>query len=102
MISYLIKSTNEFRLDTIQEVEEFHSFLQEKSSKEGYVLTSFSWSEKEVNSKNEEYSYFQVKCSFIFNKLKDPQNPFFKVEFPKLSQSDQVSVEQDESVEEDW
>lgn len=99
MISYLIKSTNEFRLDTIQEVEEFHSFLQEKSSKEGYVLTSFSWTEKQVHTKEEEYSYFQVKATFTFNVLKDPENPFFKVEFPKV---EVTPVAEETEVDEDW
>jgi len=81
------------------EVEEFHKFLQEKASNEGYSLTAFSWTEKQVHTKEEEYSYFQVKATFTFNTLKEPENPFLKVEFPKVSAD--IPVENEE-VEEDW
>ena len=101
MITYLIKSTNEFRVDTIQEVEEFHKALQEKASNEGYTLSSFSWTEKTAKECGESYSFYFVKYSFVFNVLKNPENPFFKVEYPKLAVSEQTHMEQDEFVDEE-
>lgn len=84
MITWLIKSTNEFRVDTMEEVEAFHKKLQEKARDEGYTLASFSWAEKVTKIDGDEYPYYQVKCSFIFNTLKSPENPFTSVEYPNL------------------
>lgn len=89
MIKWLIKSTNEFRLDTMEDVEAFHKDLQKEASTNGYTLTNFSWAEKEVKSKGEVIeSYFQVKYTFVFNNLKDPENAFFKAEFPSSEMGD--------------
>lgn len=83
MIKWLIKSQNEFRLETMSDVEEFHKEMQRKAADEGYTLSSFSWMEKEVKEKGEVVdTYYQVKTTFIFNTLKDPENPFTKVEYP--------------------
>lgn len=85
-IHYLIKSQNEFRCEDMIGVEEFHKFLQEKAETEGYTLSAFSWSEKEIKEKGEVVdTYFQVKYTFIFNTLKAPENPFFAVEYPKTA-----------------
>lgn len=100
MITWLIKSQNEYRIDTMLEVEEFHKYLQDKAADEGYTLSSFSWTEKQVRTKEEEYSYFQVKATFTFNVLKDPENPFFKVEFPKVEIT--TPEVEDNEVDEEW
>lgn len=100
MISWLIKSQNEYRIDTMPEVEEFHKYLQDKAADEGYTLSSFSWTEKQVRTKEEEYSYFQVKATFTFNVLKDPENPFFKAEFPKVEIT--TPEVEDNEVDEEW
>nr|DAU16624.1 MAG TPA: hypothetical protein [Caudoviricetes sp.] len=100
MITWLIKSQNEYRVDTMVEVEEFHKYLQDKAADEGYTLSSFSWTEKQVRTKEEEYSYFQVKTTFTFNVLKDPENPFFKVEFPKVEIA--TPEAEDNEVDEEW
>lgn len=85
MIKWLIKSQNEYRLETMTDVEEFHKELQKEAENGGYTLTNFSWAEKAVKEKGEIVeTYFQVKATFVFNTLKDPENPFSKVEYPKL------------------
>ena len=88
MITWLIKSTNEYRVDTMEEVEEFHKKLQNKARDEGYTLASFSWAEKVAKCDGEEYPYYQVKCSFVFNTLKEPENPFLSVEYPNAALKD--------------
>lgn len=85
MITWLIKSTNEFRLETMSDVEFFHKKLQDMAADGGFLLSSFSWAEKFVKEKGEVVdSYFSVKCTFVFNELKEPENPFTAVEFPRL------------------
>lgn len=80
MIKWLIKSTNEFRLESIEEVEQFHKELQQEASINGYTLTNFAWSEKEVKSKGEVIEvYYIVKYTFVFNNPKDPDKLFTEV-----------------------
>ena len=82
MITWLIKSTNEFRVETMSDVEEFHQKLQDKAADGGFTLTSFSWAEKFVKEKGEVVdSYFSVKCTFQFNELKEPEKPFTDVDY---------------------
>lgn len=86
MIKWLIKSQNEYRLETMTDVEEFHKQLQKQAADEGYTLSSFSWAEKIVKEKGEVVdTYYQVKCAFVFNTLKEPENPFTKAEYPTVS-----------------
>lgn len=89
MMPWVIKNTTEYRLETMEEVESFHKKLQEQARSGGYTLTNFSWAEKQVKSKGEALEeYYQVKCTFVFNNLKDPENAFFKVEFPSSEMGD--------------
>lgn len=85
MIKWLIKSQNEFRLETMSDVEAFHKQLQKEAEEGGYTLTSFSWAEKTIKEKGEVVdTFFQVKTVFSFNVLKEPENPFTKACYPKL------------------
>lgn len=70
MIKYLIKSNNEVRVETMEDVEQFHKQLQKEAEDMGCTLASFSWTEKE--NKRLEEIYFQVKYTFVFNKITDP------------------------------
>lgn len=79
MIKYLISATNEVRLETMSDVEEFHKQMQDKAAENGCLLASFSWTEKE-NKKFEEI-YYQVKFKFVFNKLADPEVPYFDIDY---------------------
>lgn len=82
-IHWVIKNTTEYRVETMPEVEDFHKRLQEQAVNGGYTLTNFAWAEKTVKEKGEVVdTYYQVKATFVFNALKDPENPFFNVEFP--------------------
>lgn len=89
MMSWVIKNTTEYRLETMEEVESFHKKLQEQARFGGYTLTNFSWAEKEEKEKGEVVNtYFQVKCTFVFNTLKFPDKAFYKVEFPSSEMGD--------------
>lgn len=82
-VHWVIKNQTEYRVDSMSEVEDFHKQLQQKAIDEGYTLTNFGWSERAVKEKGEVVdTYYQVKATFVFNTLKDPENPFFDVEFP--------------------
>lgn len=81
MIKYLIKSTNEVRLDTMEEVEEFHKQLQVEAEENDYTLSTFSWAEKSAKVDGEVEIFYQVKYSFVFNVLKAPERAIKSVKY---------------------
>lgn len=96
-VHWILKNTTEYRVDTMSEVEDFHKKLQSQAADNGYTLTSFSWNKKEVVKQGELFDeYYVVKAAFLFNNAKEPDNPFFKVEFPKT----EIEISQEE--EEEW
>ena len=94
MIKWLIKSQNEYRIETMSDVEEFHKQMQKEAAENGYTLSNFSWAEKEVKEKGEIVdTYYQVKVTFVFNVLKEPENPFTKVVYPTIDSEEVVEEE---------
>ena len=82
-VHWVIKNTTEYRIETMPEVEEFHKQLQEQAAQGGYTLTNFSWAHKEKKQQGEVVDeWYIVKTAFSFNDPKDPEHPFFNVEFP--------------------
>lgn len=71
MQKYLISTTNEVRLESIEDVKAFHEELQQEARALGATLANFSWTEKE--DKKQEIIYFQVKYKFIFGTLRAPE-----------------------------
>lgn len=83
-VHWILKNTTEYRIDTIEEVEEFHQQLQNQAAEGGYTLTSFSWTKKEVTKQGEIIDeYFVTKAVFTINNPKMPELPYFKVELPR-------------------
>lgn len=82
MIKFLIKSSNEVRLESKEDIETFQEQLQQEAADGGYVLSNFSWAEKEVKEKGEIIdTYYQVKYTFTFNKLQDPDTPYNSISY---------------------
>lgn len=83
-VHWVLKNVTEYRVDSMPEVEDFHKKLQKQAAENGYTLTAFSWTERAVKEKGEVVdTYYVVKATFVFNTAKEPENPFFKVEFPQ-------------------
>ncbi len=83
MIKFLVSSTNEMRLESMDDVEQFHKQIQEEAEQLGCTLATFSWAEK-YNKKLDE-TYYQVKYKFIFNKLADPDYPLDHIDYIQKS-----------------
>lgn len=74
MIKSLIKSTNEVRLENEEDADNFHKEVQEQAEEIGCILSSFTKNLKQKKSKGEIVEeYYQVKYTFVFNDLKDPE-----------------------------
>ena len=73
MSRYLTKSTEYYRVDTVSEVEEFHTKLKNDNR---FVLDSFGYKQKEIKEKGEvvdEYCYVTVKKIFTDEKYPSVQ-----------------------------
>ena len=82
MMTWLVKTTNEYRVESMAEVKQFHEELQQRAIDNGITLSSFSWTEKLVKEGHEIVGeYYQVKATFLVNDIKDPVTPIFDVRF---------------------
>lgn len=66
---YLLKTTNEFRFETLEEVDNFEQEWRATSAINGFSISSFTKTLKV--SKDEEY--YVVKVVSVFNVAKDPE-----------------------------
>lgn len=83
-VHWILKNTTEYRIDTMDEVEDFHKQLQEQAADGGYTLSSFSWTKKEIIKQGELFDeYYICKVQFFFNNPKETELPYFKVDFPR-------------------
>lgn len=87
MIKWLIKSTNEIRIETKSEVEEFHAYIQEKAESLHCRLTSWQEVEKQKKAQGEIIEEFYiVKYTLTFNEAKDPETPLRSIEYNLFNQ----------------
>ena len=66
---YLLKTTNEFRFETLEEVDNFEQEWRATSAIKSFSISSFTKTLKV--SKDEEY--YVVKVVSVFNVAKDPE-----------------------------
>lgn len=93
-VHWILKNTTEYRIDTIEEVEQFHQQLQDQAAEGGYTLTSFSWTKKEIVKQGELFDeYYICKVTFTINNPKEPELPFFSV---TLERNDTMAKEIEE------
>jgi hypothetical protein len=69
-MKYLVKSTDVYRVQTVEEVEKLHEELKDDSH---FTLAAFSYQTKVVKSKGEIIDEYQlVTVKKLFNEEKEP------------------------------
>ena len=82
MIKSLIKATNEVRVETEEEADQFHKELQKEAEKIGCILSTFTKTLRQKKSKGEIIDeYYQIKYTYIFNDIKEPFNYLKNIEY---------------------
>ena len=77
MIKALIKATNEVRVETESDADEFHKQLQKEAEEIGCILSTFTKTLRQKKSKGEVIDeYYQIKYTYIFNDIKEPESSF--------------------------
>lgn len=82
MLKYLIKSTNEIRVETKDEAEFLHQQVNEEAMDNNWTLASWSETKKEKKSGGEIIEeWYIVKYTLTFNDAKDPERPMRSIEY---------------------
>ena len=82
MIKFLLKTTEEYRLETLEDVKSFHEQLKNDEIEQGYHLASFSWTEKDVKEQGEVVdSYYIVKAKKLFQEAKNAMVVLNKIDY---------------------
>ena len=73
MIKYLIKATNEYRVETKEDADALHKQLEEEATSKGWTLSGWSETYKNRKSQGEIIEeWFICKSVVIFNDAKEP------------------------------
>ena len=82
MLKSLIKATNEIRVETEEEADQFHKELQKEAEKIGCILSTFTKTLRQKKSKGEVIDeYYQIKYTYVFNDIKEPYNYLKNIEY---------------------
>lgn len=73
-VKYLLKATEEYRLESLEDVKQFHDAMEKDADSQDYTIGSFGWTEKPVKEGKEIVdSYYIVKLMKQFDEAKDPE-----------------------------
>ena len=82
MIKSLIKVTNEVRVETESDADEFHKQLQKEAENIGCILSTFTKTLRQKKSKGEVVDeYYQIKYTYVFNDIKEPCTYLKNIEY---------------------
>lgn len=82
MIKSLIKVTNEVRVETESDADEFHKQLQKEAESIGCILSTFTKTLRQKKSKGEVVDeYYQIKYTYVFNDIKEPCTYLKNIEY---------------------
>lgn len=74
-MTYLIKSTNTYRVPQVQDALKLREELEEKARQAGGELLSFKYNTKYIKQKGEIVDEFQqVDATLVFGDIKEPEN----------------------------
>lgn len=97
MIKYLLKTVENYRIECMTDVTDFHEWLQEDAKKQRYTLAAFSYTEKQT--KDDEW--YNVKVTKVFEKEKDPDLPLKEITYTTYVEEINAEME-DTDMEEDF
>lgn len=82
MIKSLIKATNEVRVETESDADEFHKQLQKEAEENNCILSTFTKTLRQKKSKGEVIEeYYQIKYTYVFNDIKEPESYLLNINY---------------------
>ena len=93
MVKSLIKATNEVRVETEADADEFHKELQKEAEEIGCVLSTFTKTLRQKKSKGEILEeYYQIKYTYVFNDIKDPYTYLKGIEYNMTNSTEEADL----------
>ena len=90
MLKSLIKATNEVRVETEEDADNFHKELQKEAEKIGCILSTFTKTLRQKKSKGEVVDeYYQIKYTYVFNDIKEPYTYLKNIEYNITNSSEE-------------
>lgn len=86
MIKYLIKATNEYRVETKEDADALHKQIEEEATNNGWVLSGWTETYKTRKSQGEIVEeWFVCKSTVIFNDAKEPNFSLWSIDYNMLN-----------------
>ena len=90
MLKSLIKATNEVRVETEEDADNFHKELQKEAEEIGCILSTFTKTLRQKKSKGEVIDeYYQIKYTYVFNDIKEPFSYLKNIEYNLTNSSEE-------------
>ena len=90
MLKSLIKATNEVRVETEEDADNFHKELQKEAEEIGCILSTFTKTLRQKKSKGEIIDeYYQIKYTYVFNDIKEPLSYLKNIEYNLTNSSEE-------------
>ena len=93
MIKSLIKATNEVRVETEEDADNFHKELQKEAEQLGCILSTFTKTLRQKKSKGEVIDeYYQIKYTYVFNDIKEPYTYLKNIQYNTTSSMEESDL----------
>lgn len=93
MIKSLIKATNEVRVETEEDADNFHKELQKEAEQIGCILSTFTKTLRQKKSKGEVIDeYYQIKYTYVFNDIKEPYTYLKNIQYNTTSSMEESDL----------
>ena len=93
MIKSLIKVTNEVRVETEDDADQFHKELQKEAEEIGCTLSTFTKTLRQKKSKGEIMEeYYQIKYTYVFNDIKDPYTYLKDIKYNMTNSAEESEI----------
>lgn len=82
MIKFLVKATNEYRVETKEDADALHKQIEEEATNNGWVLSGWTEAYKTRKSQGEIVEeWFVCKSTVVFNDVKEPNLPLRSIDY---------------------
>ena len=93
MIKSLIKATNEVRVETEEDADNFHKELQKEAEQIGCILSTFTKTLRQKKSKGEVIDeYYQIKYTYVFNDIKEPYTYLKNIQYNMVNSKEESDL----------
>ena len=89
MLKWLIKATNEIRVETKEDANKFHKEIEQFAREKGYILNTWTQTLKTQKANGEIIAEWYIcRYTLIFNDAKEPETPLQSINYEMPTKED--------------